>query len=207
MTPEGVVALRRIVAELGADAGVLLRLTPSGACVVTSSTLGPELGVDDVWASPGSLSDTDLQPELVVDPDRLVRLVPAGVLRALGAEPSAALVAPLADTTLRIILLWTPAPPQLDIASAMESEAVHRFTELAPLFDAQARAHESATRLHQSICRPAQLVDQQLDPSASIGVAPALAGDTPTTLVSRADSALYQAKRLGRGQVAISPAE
>ena len=147
MTPEGVVALRRIVAELGADAGVLLRLTPSGACVVTSSTLGPELGVDDVWASPGSLSDTDLQPELVVDPDRLVRLVPAGVLRALGAEPSAALVAPLADTTLRIILLWTAAPPPLDIASAMESEAVHRFTELAPLFDAQARAHESATRL------------------------------------------------------------
>jgi len=70
-----------------------------------------------------------------------------------------------------------------------------------------AQAHESATRLHQSICRPAQLVDQQLDPSASIGVAPALAGDTPTTLVSRADSALYQAKRLGRGQVAISPAE
>jgi len=70
-----------------------------------------------------------------------------------------------------------------------------------------AQARESAERLHQSICRPARLIDQQLDPSASIGVAPALAGDTPTTLVSRADSALYQAKRLGRGQVAISPAE
>ncbi len=147
MTPEVLAALHRIVAELGADAGLVLRLTPSGASVVTLSTFGPALGVDDVWGPPGSLSEADERPELVLDLDRLGRLVPAGALRALGAEPAAALVAPLADTTVRIIVLWTGAPPQLDIASVMESEAVRRFTVLAPLLDAQVRAHESATRL------------------------------------------------------------
>jgi len=147
VTPEVLAALRLIVAELGADAGVLLRVTPSGACVVTSSTLGPALGVDDVWSSAGSLSQADFRPELIADPDRIAALVPAGVLRSLALEPTAALVAPVGEHPLRIVLLWMGALPPVDVSSAMESEAVQRFTALAPLLDAQVRAHESASRL------------------------------------------------------------
>ena len=147
MTPEVLAALGRVVAELGADAAVLLRLTGSGTCVVVSSTLGPALGVDDLWGSAGLLGDPDLRPELVTDMDRLAQLVPAGVLRALAVEPTATLVAPVEGGALRIVLHWRATPPPADVISTMESEAMRRFTALAPLLDAQVRAHESATRL------------------------------------------------------------
>ena len=147
MTPEVLAALRRIVDELGADAGVLLRLTPSGACLVTTSTLVPAVGEDDVWSSAGSLSDPDFRPELVLDRDRLAQLVPAGVLRALTVEPTVTLVAPVGDSALRIVLLWMSSPLPVDVTSTMESEVMRRFTSLAPLLDAQVRARESATRL------------------------------------------------------------
>ena len=147
MTPEVLAALRRIVAELTADAGVLLRLTGSGACLVVSSTLGPALGVDDVWGTAGSLGGQDFAPELVTDTDRLPQLVPAGVLRALAVEPTATLVAPVGDEALRIVLFWWATPPPADVTSTMESEAMRRFATLAPLLDAQVRARESGTRL------------------------------------------------------------
>ena len=147
MTPEVLAALRQIVAELGADAAVLLRLTGSGACVVVSSTLGPALRVDDLWGSAGLLGDPDLRPELVTDMDRLAQLVPAGVLQALAVEPTATLVAPVEGGTLRVVLCWRATPPPADVTSTLESEAMRRFTALAPLLDAQVRAHESATRL------------------------------------------------------------
>jgi diguanylate cyclase (GGDEF)-like protein len=64
-------------------------------------------------------------------------------------------------------------------------------------------AQRLAQRIYLSVCRPAQLHDESLWPSVSIGVAPALSGDTPTDLLTRADLALYEAKRNGRGQVAM----
>ncbi len=133
MTPEVLAALRRSVAELGADAGVLLRLTGSGACVVVSSTLGPALGVHDLWGPAGLLSGPDPRPELVTDPVRLPQLVPAGVLGALAVEPSAALVAPVGDSPLRMVLLWSQTSAPDDVASAMQSEAVRQFAAVAPL--------------------------------------------------------------------------
>ncbi len=147
VTPEVLAALHRVVDELGAGAGVLLRITPSGACVVTSSTLGSALGVDDVWGRPGEVGGTGLGPELVTEPERLAELVPAGVLRALTVAPTAAMVAPLGDGTLRIIVLWTGAAAPVDPTRAVQSEAMQRFMALAPLFDAQVRAHEGAMRL------------------------------------------------------------
>ncbi len=147
MTPEVLAALRRVVEELGADAGVLLRLTGSGACVVVCSTLGPALGVDDIWGSAELLSDPDLRPQLVNDPDRLARVVPAGVLRSLPAEPPAALVAPVADRALRIVLLWSQMPAPVDVTSVMTSEAIRQFEALAPLLAAQAQARVGEMRL------------------------------------------------------------
>ncbi len=147
MTPEVLAALRRIVAELSADAGVLLRLTPYGECVVTSSTLVSAIGVEDVWSSAGPLSDSNLQPELVTDPDRLAQLVPTGVLHALGVEPPAALVAPVADSALRIVLFWSQAQAPVDVTSAMHSEAMRQFEALAPLLDAQVQARVGEQRL------------------------------------------------------------
>ena len=88
-----------------------------------------------------------LPPELLLDPDRLAELVPAGVLRALAVEPTAALVAPVGDGALRMILFWSRMAAPVDVTSTMQSEALRQFAALAPLLDAQVRARESATRL------------------------------------------------------------
>ncbi len=73
---------------------------------------------------------------------------------------------------------------------------------LASVADEQ-QAHAVAQRLYVAVCRPAQLHGESVWPSASIGVAPSRPEDTPTTVITRADLALYEAKRLGRGQVAL----
>ncbi|MFZ0158251.1 MAG: sensor domain-containing diguanylate cyclase [Kineosporiaceae bacterium] len=73
---------------------------------------------------------------------------------------------------------------------------------LASVSDEQ-QAHAVAQRLYLAVCRPAQLHGESVWPSASIGVAPSLPSDTHTTVINRADLALYEAKRQGRGQVAL----
>ncbi len=55
-------------------------------------------------------------------------------------------------------------------------------------------------RAVQNACRP--LVPEGMVPSISIGVAECSAGDTPESLQQRADAALYQAKKNGKGRLA-----
>ncbi len=63
------------------------------------------------------------------------------------------------------------------------------------------QAERLADRLHHEVSKPVQLASQRFYPSASIGVAPAVTDDLPAALLNRADLALYEAKRRGRGQV------
>ena len=67
----------------------------------------------------------------------------------------------------------------------------------------EAQAKRLADRLYAEVSSPVQLAAQMFYPSSSIGVAPAQQGDLPATLLNRADLALYEAKRLGRGRVAL----
>ena len=67
----------------------------------------------------------------------------------------------------------------------------------------EAQAQRLADRLYAEVSSPVQLAAQTFYPSASIGVAPALPGDLPAALLNRADLALYEAKRQGRGRVSM----
>ena len=147
MTPEVLDALRRIVAVVGADAGALVRLGASGTAVVTSSTLSPHVTVGDAWGALGALGDAQDGPELVLDADRLPDLVPTAARSALPAAVTAVLVAPLAETTLRLVLLWAQSPVPDDVIDEVEVGSSRRFTLLAPLLDAQVQAQEAASLL------------------------------------------------------------
>ncbi len=61
-------------------------------------------------------------------------------------------------------------------------------------------------RLREAVCRPLQLPESTLTPSLSCGIAlfPISAGDE-TELMCRADAALYEAKRKGRGCDVLAP--
>ena len=62
-----------------------------------------------------------------------------------------------------------------------------------------------AERLHAALAEPFELDGLAIDLGASIGAAVALAdGSAPVSLVSRADGALYQVKRAGRGLTRIA---
>ena len=147
MTPEVLSALRRIVDELGADAGVLVRLSADGSAVVTSSTMAPAVRVGDDWADPGPLGGTGGGPQLVVEPERLAALVPTAARPVLGAPVTAALVAPVADTLSRLVLLYARSSPPPDVIGRLEAGSFARFALLAPLLDAQVQAEEAASRL------------------------------------------------------------
>ncbi len=67
----------------------------------------------------------------------------------------------------------------------------------------QAAARAVAQQVYLAVCQPARLHSETIWPSVSIGVAAAHPHDTSTALLARADAALYEAKRNGRGQVAV----
>ena len=154
--PEVRAVLRRVAAEAAADAGVLLSPGPSGAWVVASSTVEPELRVGDDWAAPVLMADGD-DPELVTEPGRVAVLVPDPVRQALGAEPSGILFAPLAGACSRIVLVWARKPPPGGAASDLAPAVARHVEGLAPLLDAQVEAHESVRRLQAAV---ATAIDQ-----------------------------------------------
>ena len=65
------------------------------------------------------------------------------------------------------------------------------------------RAAEVAQRVYDTVCERADIFGADLRISASIGVALPHPGENSTSLLARADLALYQAKRLGRGRVCL----
>ena len=69
------------------------------------------------------------------------------------------------------------------------------------------RAEQIARAIIAEIQQPIDLGTGNVRIGASIGIAFALpAGDSPESIVSRADSAMYSAKRGGRGQACLAPA-
>jgi diguanylate cyclase (GGDEF)-like protein len=67
--------------------------------------------------------------------------------------------------------------------------------------DSAARADETASRVARRLRYPIRLGVEQVVVGASIGVTTAVPGDTVTSLLRRADSALYAAKLGGRGRI------
>jgi PAS domain S-box-containing protein len=169
VTPEVLEALRQIVAEIGADAGVLVRLAPTGSGVVMSSTLSPAVTVGDIWGAPA---------ELAADPDRLAVLVPEAARPGFPAPVTAALVAPVAGTKSRIVLLWAQSRLPPDVVGALESGAFALFTLLAPVLDAQVQAEEAASRLRAVV----SALDQAVVLTAT-GSGPASVNDAAAQLL------------------------
>jgi diguanylate cyclase (GGDEF)-like protein/PAS domain S-box-containing protein len=69
------------------------------------------------------------------------------------------------------------------------------------------KAEQIARAIIAEIQQPINLGAQRVQIGASIGIAFVLPeGDSPAAIMSRADSAMYSAKRAGRGQVCLAPA-
>ena len=69
------------------------------------------------------------------------------------------------------------------------------------------KAEQIARTIIAEIQQPIDVGTDSVRIGASIGIAFVLPeGDSPEALVSRADSAMYSAKRAGRGQVCLAPA-
>ncbi|GIG29006.1 putative bifunctional diguanylate cyclase/phosphodiesterase [Cellulomonas marina] len=78
------------------------------------------------------------------------------------------------------------------------------FVVLLEDVDGVAGAAEAARRISTRLGEPVQVAGRRLDPSVSTGVALSVAGATPAkVLLARADSAMYAAKRGGRGLVEV----
>jgi diguanylate cyclase (GGDEF)-like protein len=65
------------------------------------------------------------------------------------------------------------------------------------LDDPEGTARSLAERIHQTMLSPVAVGDRQLFTSVSIGIADVMAGSDPEVSLSRADAAMYQAKRRG----------
>jgi diguanylate cyclase (GGDEF)-like protein len=65
------------------------------------------------------------------------------------------------------------------------------------LDDPVGTARSLAERIHQTMLSPVAVGDRQLFTSVSIGIADVMAGSDPEVNLSRADAAMYQAKRRG----------
>ena len=69
------------------------------------------------------------------------------------------------------------------------------------------KAEQIARAIIAEIQQPIDLGAKTVQIGASIGIAFVLPeGDSPEAIMSRADSAMYSAKRAGRGQVCLAPA-
>ena len=112
---------------------------------------------------------------------------------------------PEGDRVLRMsVERWQGAVRAVDVLARLGGE---EFAVVIPAADA-ARAKEVAERLRLRLVQkpfPVRRGTVQLPITVSIGVAVSARGaGTPASLLSRADSALYRAKREGRNRVVVS---
>jgi PAS domain S-box-containing protein len=147
VTPEVLAALRTIVADVGADAGALVRIEGPGRAIVTSSTLRGAVSLGESWVAADLLADEDLPTTLVTDHAQFGQFVPTGFRLALPADIRGVVVASVVGTPTRVVLVWCLADPPPDAVARLESGAFEGFTMLAPLLDAQVQAQSAAARL------------------------------------------------------------
>ena len=79
------------------------------------------------------------------------------------------------------------------------------FVVLLRNVDGVAEATAAATRLQANVHEPVAVNGRAFTVSASVGVAVAEDGETVDSLLSRADAAMYTAKRAGRDAVRLAP--
>ncbi|MGF6208307.1 putative bifunctional diguanylate cyclase/phosphodiesterase [Pseudomonas frederiksbergensis] len=97
------------------------------------------------------------------------------------------------------------------IREAREIDTVCRlggdeFAILLPSVEGLEGALKAAQRLHTAITAPFEIEGVELDVEASFGVVVSgLHGDDPSTLMQRADIAMYAAKKQGKGILAYDP--
>jgi two-component system cell cycle response regulator len=80
------------------------------------------------------------------------------------------------------------------------------FVVVMPGTDLAAAAMVSERMRKQVADAPVISGDRSIAITASFGVTQSKLGDTPDSLIERADQALYRAKRAGRNRVEIEPA-
>jgi diguanylate cyclase (GGDEF)-like protein len=96
------------------------------------------------------------------------------------------------------------------VTAARESDTVARLggDEFVILFeqlhDPQPEGVALAQRIAHTFAEPIATPDRQLHASASVGIAVTTNGGDPDSLIRRADSAMYTAKRLGPGRYHLS---
>jgi PAS domain S-box-containing protein len=158
VTPEVLAALRIIVADVGADAGALVRLTGSGRAIVTSSTLPGTVGLGDSWVASDRLADEILESVLVTDESAFAQFVPTAFRLALPGDITGVLVASVSGTPSRMVLVWCRDAPPADAVARLRAGAFEGFSMLAPLLDAQVEALSSAARLQAVVSSLEQAV-------------------------------------------------
>jgi diguanylate cyclase (GGDEF)-like protein len=87
-----------------------------------------------------------------------------------------------------------------DIAARLGGDEFALLLSNLPLEDGEEVAQRVADRAVASLCEPVQLAGAPRRIGGSIGVTVGEAGEVdPTTIVARADAAMYEAKRTGSG--------
>lgn len=95
---------------------------------------------------------------------------------------------------------------ETDMAARLAGD---EFVVVLDLLNERSEAEDKATFLLGELTRPFELVDGSVSVGASIGLAlqaPHEAQDS-TRLLARADQAMYEAKRRGKGRIAVAPSD